>query len=445
MTDSPSRTRIIAAFLDERLDRNTIRFFCITILLLSLALVVASFATAEGGRTVWGPSLGADFTGFYTAGYILNRHSAAQLFDNDSEHEDSQYTIHHKLHPHLHPDETLPFVHPPFVALAFRPLAMLPYKWAFAIWMLISLALYLAGLAVILRKLPASACSDRVTVFLLALSFEPLVMECWLGGQLSSVGFCCLAVALAFELTGRPFVSGLVLGLCLYKPTLLVVIVPVLLVARRFWTLLGFTLTALILTGLTLWGIGWDGCHLYLDVLLGFTQTATEAGFLKLPTEKYVDLNAFTRLLLGGPSEGQRLLLLVLAMPLFLGVLGFAWRLDARGDNYRRLTWSAALFATLVVNLYVGVYDSVLAVLGGLLTAAVLWQRAPMLPGGFRAWLVGLCLVPWFTQPLARAIGVQPFTLVLYGAAIYPLWLAYKEPAATPAGSIGALNGSHGS
>ena len=194
------------------------------------------------------------------------------------------------------------------MAWAFRPLARLPYPWAFAVWLVISLTLYLFGLVLTLRGLNLSP-ADRLTALLLALSFEPFVMETWLGGQLSAVGFCCLAGCVALDRQGRPFAAGLVLGLCGYKPTLLVVLFPVLLAARRFRTLAGLAVTGLALAGLTCAAVGWEGITAFVERVTGFTRHRDGAGPLELPLTKFIDLNAFTRLLLGSslaPAPGLR-------------------------------------------------------------------------------------------------------------------------------------------
>lgn len=391
-----------------------IRFVSIAILVVSLAMLIVSFATAErGGRTRFGTDLGADHAGFYTAGWILNHHRAVDLYDNEF-----QNRVHHELHPHLEPEVSLPFVHPPFVAVAFRPLAMLPYAWSFAIWLLISLSLYLVGLLVALRTTNLSA-AERLTAVLAALSFEPFVMECWQGGQLSAVGFCCLAIAVSLDLSGRRFTSGLVLGLCLYKPTLLVVVVPFLLVTRRWRTLLGLTIVGTALALLSIACVGWDGTMAFVEKLLGFSQHATAAGPLELKTWKYVDLNAFTRLLVGGPGSVQQLLMLALAVPALAWILVRAFRIDPLDEGQTRLAWASVLLATPVINLYVGLYDSVLAVLGALWLVDGTRREFPQRDGHLTGWIAAIYLAPWITQPLAKTIHFQVFTLVLLAAALW--------------------------
>ncbi len=155
--------------LQTLLEPARIRFVSGSVLILSLVLLVLSFVSAqEGGRTLFGPTLGADYSGFYTAGYILDHASPALLYDRDY-----QDRIHHELHPHLGQQETLPFVHPPFVAWAFRPLSRLPYPWSFAVWLLLSLGLYLTGVWLALRVGSAGVSRLRLSQVVLPALAKP--------------------------------------------------------------------------------------------------------------------------------------------------------------------------------------------------------------------------------------------------------------------------------
>lgn len=406
-------------FLLSLLEPARIRFVSGAILGLSLVLLVLSFvSSSKGGRTLFGPGLGADYAGFFTGGYILDHDPPALLYDRSFQDE-----VHHKLHPYLGQEETLPFVHPPFVAWAFRPLSRLPYAWSFAVWLVLSLGLYLTGIWLALHT-PYSVLSDsysldRLTVLLVVLSFEPFVMECWLGGQLSAFGLCSLALFLALDQSGRSLLAGMFLGLCFYKPTLLLVLLPVLIVARQFWTLFGVALTGTGL-GLLSWAtVGRDGIQAFFEAVLGLSRSTTQSGALTLRTWKYVDLNAFTRLLLG-PSLPQRLLFLALALPPLGLLLWRAWQVRQDDREGRLSLLSIAILATPLINLYVGIYDSILAVLGVLVLAGGWLRHHQALPPRLQLWLVALYVVPWFTQPLARlpSLHLQLYTLVLFGLAL---------------------------
>jgi hypothetical protein len=445
----------LARTLDDRLDRSRIRFVCLALLGVSLVLMVVSFATADRGQTVFGPPLGADFAGFYTAGAILNLPALGdreRLYDVPF--QDDRY---HQLLPHLKEADKLPYVYPPFLAVAFRPLALLPYPTAVACWLVITAGVYLAGFALIWKSLALGTECDWLTPLLLGLSFQPFVMECWLGGQLSAVGFFWIAAAIALERARRPVASGLALGFCLYKPTLLLLVLPMLLVARRWRTLGGFALMALGLAIVSLLGAGRHNCFAYADVLRGFTQTTTggsqtlTAGRLELRLWKYVDLNAFFQSLLRSQTVLNWWLMFAVGIVPLVFLIRAWWRLHRSGETCRNLVWAATLTWSLVLNLYVAVYDTILGFLAALLTAAALdrpTERAgPRFPLACRVLMLLLYLTPWITQPLAWLTGFQLFTVVLMAVAGYELTLAgrhepasdVKEPQGPPGRRLGKL------
>jgi hypothetical protein len=410
------RFAAVRQFVARRFQRDRVRFVSVAVLGMSLLLLAVAFATAGQGQTAFGSDLGADYAGFYAAAALLNRYPPDRLYDFELQNQ-----LYHETLPGLEEEVRLPYVHPPFVALALRPLARLPYAWSFALWLVPSASLYLAAVVLILKQLHNLSGSDRTTALLLALSFEPFIMECWLGGQLSAFGLFCIALAWYWQQAQRPLSAGVALGFCLYKPTLLVLLLPLLVIARRWRMLAGFGVAALGLAGVSVLTLGWRGCLDYVGILLGFARLT--GGESVLRTWKYVDLNAFFHLLLGDHPLVGRLLVLVIVGPA-LGLLAVAWwRLDDRSDAYRNLVWASTLTWTVVANLYVGVYDSVLVVPAALLAAEALLRRegdaGPALPLGLQVWLILLYSVPWVSQHLARWGGFQPYTLVLLAFAVY--------------------------
>src|SRR5206468_11873114 len=129
----------------------------------------------------------------------------------------------------------------------------------------------------------------------------PFLGYTWLGAQISVIGFGAAALALSEEDRGRPFWSGFALSLCLYKPTLLVLIVPMLIVSGRFRQCVGFLAGACVLTMLSVLVVGVDGTAAFVDKLRGIiVRSTTPAGTFN--PYRYVDLNAFFRLLPYGRS-----------------------------------------------------------------------------------------------------------------------------------------------
>jgi hypothetical protein len=412
-------TTWVQSLIEHRLNRPYIQFICILVLAVYLVVLVMSFATNVRGRTIFGPYLGADFGAYYIAGKIFNTRSADQIYDA---------MLHHRLYqeqfPDMPSDSQLPYVNAPFFVLPFTILARMPYSWAYLLWLLLSLALYVAGLTLIWRTLDGIPRDAWLTSLLLALSFMPFLVECLAGGQTSAVGFFCLAFAISSERRGYHILSGLAISLCAYKPTLLLLAVPMLLITRRYKALLGFVAGCGLLGLLSLLVVGREGCLGYINSLLYFTNASTSAAS-GLRSWKYVDVNSFFRLLMGHHT----FLRWTMMAAVFLIVLPLLFRLWWQSNPGRRadqsLVWALTLTWTLVLNLYVGIYDSTLVVLSVLLTTDVMYRRIESdqlwLPATFKAILLLLYIVPWITQPIARLTGLQIFTLVLAVFGVYQI------------------------
>ena len=198
---------------------------------------------------------------------------------------------------------------------------------------------------------------------------------------------------------------GLSLALCLYKPPLLVLVLPMLVAARRWRALGGFAVGGLLLAAVSLLAFGWRGCVAYAGHLTTFSQII-RAPTTAFPSWKFVDLDHFLRLLLGGNTSFQPVAWAVIALAVlpFLGRLW--WVLDRSRPDRRMLTWSATLTWTLVLNGYIGLYDAILAVPGLFITADVLYRRGGALTLGCKSLLALLYVVPWLSQHLAALNGI---------------------------------------
>lgn len=210
--------------------------------------------------------------------------------------------------------------------------------------------------------------------------------------------------------------SGAVLAMCLYKPTLLLLTLPMLVITRRFSTIAGFMIVGLLLAAASLLIVGWQGCLEYIRMLLFFTDNSTSAA-TGLRSWKYVDVNSFFRLLLGYHAY-FRWIFVALAFLLILPLLFRFWRRFGRksgGDQ--SLVWAVALTWTLVLNVYLGIYDATLVVLSVLLTTHAFYRGAgnPYLDPApvYKLTVLLLYIVPWITQPIARLTGFQLYTVVI--------------------------------
>jgi hypothetical protein len=405
----------VRRFIERRLNQSYIRKVAILVLAVFVIVLTVSFATAKRGKTIFGPFLGADFGAFYVAGQIYNHYGPESIYD---------VPLHRRLYKENFPDapsdEELTYANAPFFVAPFIVLSRLPYAWAYLIWLAISISLYVAGFSILWRALDSLPQEIWLTTLLLALSFWPFLVECLAGGQTSAAGFFFLAVAIAIETRSR-FWSGAVLACCAYKPTLLFLIVPMLLVTGRWLTLAGLAAGNVVLGLISLSLVGIQGGINFLNRLLFYSTaaTSTEAG---LRSWKYADINAFMRLLLPQHTQVRWAITATVVLLLVPFIVSKWWRL--RADQQRRLLWAFTLTWTPVLNIYMGIYDSTILVLAALLLTAEFFgagYRSDSLPFAYKCFLLVLYLSPWFTQNIALIIGVQIYTLAITAFGIYQL------------------------
>jgi hypothetical protein len=405
--------------VDSRLQPEYLALAASAVTIVTLVLAILQFATAEKGRAFLGTNLGADFSSLFVAAQILEQGHPGQLYDRQLHDR-----LWHELFPHEAQQSTIPYIHPPFVAGLLRPFTWVPYARAVAIWLVISAMLYIVGLVILLRAYSWPREDQVRLIFLLAVSFEPFAFECWLGGQLSAVAFFSYALCFSALQCARPLLAGMALGICFYKPTLLILVLPLLVVGQLWRVLLGVLISGTTLAALSCAFVGWNNSQSYLQELLHFRQS-TDGGNLEIPIWKYVDLNNYWRLLLGTNSPYQYILLGLTTVVPFVWLARLWWRYWQLGDEERELVWAATLAAVPVLNLYVGIYDSILVVQSALITAIVVVRNSQderaLTSSGLAYILLGIYLTPWFSQSLSAATGLSLYTSFLIGLGAYQL------------------------
>ena len=393
----------------------------LSLMAIAVALIVCGLSIVRGfqGETFMGRPLGGDFVQFYVAGKILNQYQPARLYDLALE-----VPLQHEAAPGTPKDQMLVFASAPYAGLIYRSFAALPYVWAYVAWLIFSAALYSTAVLLLLGSVELSA-EQRKTGFLLGIGSMPFLMETWIGGQISVLGFLALALFVFCRARNRRFVAGLALALALFKPTLIAIPVLMLLCGRR-WRMLGGVLTGAVAFGLaSLATVGIKGFGAWLDTLQFYGRLAT-GGAAALRRNKYVDLGSFFHLLLGNASTLAEVLAAVVAVAGLATLAAAWWRSSAWSAASRDLLWAATLSAALVCNVYTPIYDTILVGPAVALTAGVMLKRGVREREVFAGWLVLLYLVPWLTQSFAEFLRFQPFTLILAGFAWWTLSLARR-------------------
>ena len=122
-------------------------------------------------------------------------------------------------------------------------------------------------------------------------------------------------------------------------------------------------------------------------------------------------------------------LAIAVAMSACLAIL--LWKSAAAGKPAQSLAWAATLTWTLLLNVYVPIYDSVLLVVAVVLTLGALrdleWETA-MGWMTFLAVLIGVA--SWELESIAQSMGIQflPILLAIFGLAeLYILHCAIRQ------------------
>ena len=336
-----------------------------------------------------------DFVYFYGLSTIIHDSPAENIYNPEV-----QKAAFQKILPILDQKSSYGYSpYPPFVALLFAPAARLPFWTAFRIQQAISFALYAVSLVTLLQRFfPGQPVLS--SIFLpFALAYLPWISNTWLNGQLSALGFLALALALAEQRSGHRFRSGLALSICLYKPTLLVLLLPMLLIRRQFRVLLGFTLGSSIQVIAATVAFGWHIWVAYARMLLRLGDLEKLRQF-----PQFVDLIAFFELLAGSRFAPVLALLCTTVALLFLIA---AW---CRSKKLAHLEWAGTITWTLILSPYVPLYDTIL-IIPSLIASAAGLQFRPR--GLLPAILLLIFLSSWFSAAFAELIHLQLLTLAI--------------------------------
>ena len=359
-----------------------------------------------------------EFMAFYTVGQMLNE-SSYRLYDAAEFLQ--QYD---RLFPREAGGAPL-YAHAPFEALMFRPFAYLPFKTALVAWQVTSIVLISSGFVLVWRSGVALPRSSLPLALVLALSFQPISVALIFNGQVSALVFFWLALAVWLDRRGREYGAGAALALCLAKPTLLILLLPMLAVGRRWKAIAGFLAGAALLAGISWLLIGGQGNVEYVLTLLRFGRVTTASDEVFSPPSLYVDLNSFTRMLTGWPGTVSLVVVAaigVLLAPLLVGV----WRRvpQARSTAWA-LTWASTITWTTLLNIYVPRYDTAIIVVGALLMVDALLEKDADGLRGLPQVLFAVLYVAAWVEPVPLGGGVlQPYTVVVAALGAHQLWLA---------------------
>jgi hypothetical protein len=201
----------------------------------------------SGGRDRSGVVLGPDFPAFYTGGWLVGHGEYTKLYDLQR-----QAQIQSVVLPGF--EGVSAYLNPPHYALLMTPLSFLPYSAAFAVWTLLMASAF-AGSVLLLRLLLPALHERQGRLLGLLAFFSAPVYYALSAGQNTGLSLLLHTAILLALVRKHDIFVGVLIAAGMLKPQLFVGLLPLLLIDRRWRSLLSFAAVSAVIGGVTL-GLG---------------------------------------------------------------------------------------------------------------------------------------------------------------------------------------------
>lgn len=319
----------------------------------------------------------------------------------------------------------LPYIHPPFEALAFLPLSLLPYTPAFVVWNVFNL---MALLAVALLLRPHLNFLNAVPVWELLLgflAFFPTFLNL-LQGQDSILLLLLLTLAFVALKQSADVVCGAWLALGTFKFQFAIPLVLLIVLWGRRRVAAGFASMSVLLVLLSAAIVGWNELLQYPRFIL---HIAGAPGLGDVPPAFMPNLRGLLEGWSIGPGAVVLAVLTMLSSAMLL--LWAATRRPALDNQHINTGFSLAVVVSVLVGWHTNIHDLVLLILPLLL---VLNSTLSLPPGMKAQWRVLLPAFPLLFSPLWIFLWLGGSRTNLM--AIPLLWLAWEI--ARPLSTVGS-------
>jgi hypothetical protein len=406
---SPLRDRLRSG---EWLTFARARGYSLILLAIAVIAVVGWIAVSDGLIDRNGKPIGTDFSNVYAAGALTWQGRPAEAYEP---------ALQHAAEKAVFAGRDVPFYgwhYPPFFFAVAVLVAAVPYAWGLSIWLVASLAAYLAVIRAIL---------PRPETLLTAAAFPAVFIN--IGhGQNGFLTAALLGGALHW-LNRKPWLAGVLIGCLAYKPQF-GVLIPIALLAGGRWRTIGAAIAAVAaLVAISFVTLGAGVWHAFVDSMT-FTQTVVlEQG--GTGWEKIQSVFSAVRMW-GAGIHLAYAVQMALALALAAS-LAWLWQSDAAFE----LKASALASGSLLATPYVLDYDLVV------LAVAIAFFVRHGIDRGFRSFEISVLAAAWIAPLLARGVagitGIPLGLLVLLAIYIFTLRRAVLDR-----GRVSVAAGRHG-
>ena len=202
----------------------------------------------------------ADFRQLYVAGYMVRTGHRTQLYDYAAQTYFQNTLV-------SNDERALPFIRPAYQALMFVPFSLLPYRTAYLGFLLLNVLLLALAFLILQPRLRGLSCVWPGLPPALFLGFYPVALAL-MQGQDSILLLALLAAVLVSLERNRDLTAGALAGVGLFKFQIVVPIVLLFLLWRRWRFVKGFMFSAILVGLLSFITCGWAEMVVFVHSLL---------------------------------------------------------------------------------------------------------------------------------------------------------------------------------
>jgi hypothetical protein len=351
-----------------------------------------------------------DYVAFYNAGGMVNEGRFADIYDLEKlRARETELLL--SLDGQVETDFVVnPIQYLPIFILPFSLLARLDFPISLWVWQVVNLVGLVGYLWFFARK--ASGKTSLLQVVLLFLVSLPVLLN-FHYGQVNVWLLICVGEFLRATQDKKPYAAGLWLGGLLIKPHLLILLLPFLLIQKRYKEILGFGLSALIVMGLSFVLVGVDGFIALKDVMFEAAQGGVSSGYEYMMNWRMVShyVEMFS-----SPLVGRAVLIALMVITAGLPLVIFRKKIAADSPRFA-VAVLGVLAATTAVTYHIHVHTAMILIP----VLLYLSERGQINPKWVRGWSIGPILFYFFQYILAVLLlqGILPEAFAVLGQISY--------------------------
>jgi hypothetical protein len=300
--------------------------------------------------------MGSDFTVYYTAFTMVREGVSFGLYDQTMESKYQQEIMGGEYFD----GGWLPFPIPPFFALIFSPISLIPRVPAYYLWTLMLIGLLIWLLVLLDRLFKNWSKREKQVMILIIMAFWPLA-HTFLLGQLSIFILICMVQIYMLMKESKQVKAGIWMALLILKPQTMMM-PAVVTINKRYWRVaISAIVTTLAIVFISSLIMGFRPWMQYIELLKLMSNSFGEFGIF--PNVEYTFRGTLYNIL--GSNRGEIInVISITALVLAMGLIYFLWKKASdANDPFFELVFAIAIALSVILSLHLFDHDSLMLVL----------------------------------------------------------------------------------